>query len=279
MNAATKLRNELPDATIIETEGSVDEALSNAIDASTKAIGAAGGDGTVGAAAVLARKFKLPLAVVPGGTMNHFARDIGIEDIPGAVAAIKDGNVAKVDTAMIADKPFLNTSGAGFYTDLVDERERLEKKLGKWPAAMIALVRVLKGQKPLRLEIDGRRMRVWMVFAGNGAYGHSDGAPTRRVKINDGVLDVRVLKASSRLPLVRAMLASLPIATARRGVIESWRAPSVKIKSFDGPLRLAADGETFDGPKSFSIEKDEPLRVLVLAPKANGNLIQEDQGF
>ena len=63
----------------------------------------------------------------PGGTLNHFAREIGLATMDDAVAAVESGSAVGIDVGMIAGRPFLNTASFGSYVDLVDARERLER--------------------------------------------------------------------------------------------------------------------------------------------------------
>ena len=65
------------------------------------ALGVLGGDGTIGAGAAAALEAAIPLVVFPGGTLNHFARDLGVDDLDDAIAAVKSGQLVQVDTATI----------------------------------------------------------------------------------------------------------------------------------------------------------------------------------
>ena len=108
------------------------------------AIGVAGGDGSINAAAAIAAETGKPLFVVPGGTLNHFAYALGLESIADAARAVRDGRAVSVDRAVIDGHTFVNTASIGSYVDLVDAREKLEDRIGKWPAVVVALVRVLR---------------------------------------------------------------------------------------------------------------------------------------
>ncbi|MGI8792218.1 MAG: diacylglycerol/lipid kinase family protein, partial [Acidimicrobiales bacterium] len=75
------LREGLPDAEIIELEDPADltQALERAVSAGARALGVSGGDGSVNAAATIAIREGLPLLVVPGGTLNHLAKALGLD--------------------------------------------------------------------------------------------------------------------------------------------------------------------------------------------------------
>ncbi|PMV11087.1 glycerophosphatase, partial [Pseudomonas sp. GW704-F2] len=68
---------------------------------SPKALGVCGGDGTVVTVATAATKHELPLAVFPGGTLNHFARDVGAVNVEETAQAVESGQAAFVDHAVV----------------------------------------------------------------------------------------------------------------------------------------------------------------------------------
>ena len=133
-------------------------------------LGIAGGDGSVQLAAGLAADKGLPLLVIPAGTFNHFATDLGVRSAQDALDALRAGDSVLVDVALAGQRSFLNTASTGVYVDLVRAREELEERLGKWPAVLVALARVLRGSRPQDLVVNGRRRRVWLLFAGNCRY-------------------------------------------------------------------------------------------------------------
>jgi diacylglycerol kinase family enzyme len=231
-------------------------------EAATEAVGVRGGDGSVNAAAEVAYDLDKPLAVVPGGTLNHLARDLGLTDAEDVRRALEQGSAVEVDVAEIDGRPFLNTASFGSYAELVDARERLEGRYGKWPALLVALVRVLRSQEPVEVEIDGRRRRIWAIFVGNCRYEPAGFAPAYRPEVDDGLLDVRIVDADKPFAAARLILAVLTGTVARCGAYEQRLATRVEVRS-DEPLRLARDGETFDGSKEFTVRKRErPLRVF-----------------
>ena len=263
--AAEELRKELPDAEVLELDedDDLEAALHQAVDSGC-AIGVAGGDGSVNAAAALAAKHDKPLMVVPGGTLNHFAYALGLDSLADAAQAVRDGRAVAVDRALIDGQTFVNTASIGSYVDLVDARERLEHKIGKWPAVVVALWGVLRHSEPVDLELDGERRRVWMIFIGNCRYQPSGFAPSWRERLDDGDLDVRIVDGGQPWSRARLFFSVLTGTLGRCGGYEQRFVKELRVKSLDGPLRLARDGETFDGPEEFTIAKaDEPLLVYV----------------
>ncbi|MDQ1713079.1 MAG: hypothetical protein QOE45_2529 [Frankiaceae bacterium] len=249
-DVVAELRSALPEAEVVPLDDP--EHLAKTLEAAAPdavAIGVHGGDGSVNAAAAVAYDARKPLVVVPGGTLNHLARDLGVEGVADAAAAVENGWTLDMDVAEIDGRPFLNTASFGSYADLVDARERLENRIGKWPALLVALVTVLRRDEPVEAEVDGVRRRIWAIFVGNGEYRPAGFAPAYRPRLDDGLLDVRVLYGGRLLPrYVR------------------WTAREVRVR-VDGPVRLARDGETFDGSREFTIRK-RPRRLRVYAPRA-----------
>ena len=82
-------------------------------------LGVAGGDGTVSTVAAVAAAAGRPLLVVPAGTRNHFARDLGLDihDPAAALQALHDGERVRVDLGFVADRPFVNNVSFGVYAD------------------------------------------------------------------------------------------------------------------------------------------------------------------
>ena len=251
-----QLRDGLPDARIVEVDDveDLDAALADAAEG--RVVGVAGGDGTVNAAAEVAAGAGKPLLVVPAGTLNHLARDLGLDSVADAVAAVREGSAAAVDLPTIDGRPFLNTASLGSYVELVDMRERLQKVIGKWPAVVVALVRVLRRSTPCDIELDGERRRVWMIFIGNCRYHPSGFAPSWRERLDDGQLDIRIVDGESPWARVRLIAAVLTGRLGRSRVYTQRLAAELRVRSLAGPLRLARDGETFDGSAEFVVAKE-----------------------
>jgi len=258
-----ELRRRLPRARLRRV-GPDDDLSSILREAATGAavLGVVGGDGSANAAAAVAHERGIPLLVVPGGTLNHFARDLGVDDLDAALDALAGGRAIAVDLATIDGHPFLNTASFGAYPALVDAREPLERYIGKWPALAVAFVRVLAGAEPCAVDLDDEPHRLWAVFIGNCRY-HPDGlAPAWRGRLDDGVLDVRLIDARHPWARTRAVATALVGRLRRSPVYDARTVKRIEIRSRSGPMRLARDGETFDGPVEIVVEKaDRPLAV------------------
>jgi len=265
-DALVAIHDALPAAEIVELQPDddivavLDEAAGRA-----RVLGVMGGDGTINAGASAALTHHLPLAVIPGGTLNHFARDLGVDTTDEAIEAIRTGDVVEVDVGLIDGNPFLNTASFGTYSEFVQARERHERRLGKWPAVVVALVSTLREGTPTRAVIDGTTREVWMIFFGNCAYDPPGFAPTTRARLDDGDFDVRIVDGSHPWARSRLVAAVLLGRLAKSRVYRRWTAASITVDT-DGPTsHLATDGEIFDGAGRFVVEKS-PTRLLVIAP-------------
>lgn len=268
-SATEVLREGLPGADVVELEegSDLDEALLQAVSHGAKALGVAGGDGSVNAAAAVALAHDLPLLVVPTGTLNHLARDLHIDSIDDAIAAVREGTTQRIDVGMIDGRPFLNTASIGSYVELVDRRERLEGRIGKWPAFVVAFVALLFHAKPEEVEIDGRRHQLWVAFFGNCRYTPKGIAPRARHRLDDGLLDVRILEARHGWARLRLLAAGIGGRTGRARGFEQRAVAELRIEAGGDGVRLARDGETFDGSKAFGVAKSpKALRVFVPPP-------------
>lgn len=265
---AEVLRAGLPEAEIVELADGDDlvEALTRLAADGRGVIGVAGGDGSINAAAGVALEHKLPLVLVPAGTLNHLARDLGLERVDDAIEAVRSGQATEIDVGWIAGRPFLNTASFGSYVDLVDAREVLEDRIGKWAAMTVALAGVLRRGTPVEVELDGKRRSLWLVFVGNCRYLPEGMAPTWRERLDDGQIDIRVVDASHPFCRTRLVLAAVTGTLRRSRVFETWQATSLHVRSADGPLRLARDGETFAGEDEFEVVKNG-ARLTVFTPR------------
>jgi undecaprenyl-diphosphatase len=266
-----RLRELLPDAEVVEVDdaGQLDRALQEAARGN-RVLGVAGGDGSVRAAAVVALAQGVPLAVVPGGTLNHFARDVGVTGVEDVAAAIVEGAAVQVRVGRIAGRTFVNTASFGAYAELVDARERLEPRIGKWAALAVALVQVLRRWQPVTVELDGRTERLWLVFLGNGRYQPDGLAPVARQRLDTGGIDVRLVRAGVPLGRLRLVLAAFFGRVHRCPAYRRLVVDELRVRAGE-PLRLACDGETFDGPAEFTVESvAEPLAVFSPAASTSG---------
>jgi YegS/Rv2252/BmrU family lipid kinase len=233
-----------------------------------------GGDGTLSSVASAITGTNVVLGVLPLGTLNHFARDIGLpSDLEAAMDVIAAGHVRKIDVAEVNGRVFLNNSSIGIYPFLVAERTAEQKRLGVGKLAALgpALIRTLKASswKRVRISIDdkGREQRTLCVFVGNNFYDLSKLG--HRSSLTSGELCVYVVKQQSWLGL-----ALLPFKVAFGLIdpvhdVELFRVQSLEIRARRQHMRIAMDGETVEAttPLRYRI-RPGALRVLAPLTKA-----------
>ena len=267
-DAIETIERELPDAVVVRIDDVEQiEAELAAVARRSRAIGVLGGDGTVGATAAAAMEADIPLAVFPGGTLNHFARDAGVDTLDDAIRAVRDRRLTMIDTGLVDGRTFVNTASLGSYSMLVERRERHQQKIGKWPAVVLALVQILADNEPFSLTIDGVHRRIWMIFVGNSAYEPAGFAPSARRRLDDGLLDVRIVDADHPFARSRLIAALLTGRLARSAVYSRALVERLDIDIEQSTPLLAADGEVFRARAStFTITKrSRSLRLFVAA--------------
>lgn len=205
--------------------GDVTEAVRSAVSAGAERVAAVGGDGTVSAAAAALNGSDVPLVVIPAGTFNHFARDHGIPtDLETACAIARSQHTERVDVGMVNGRVFLNTSSVGVYANFVRVRERLERRLGYWPASLFALARTFARVQPFQvsLETDAvqRSYRTPLVFIGIGE--RELKLPKLGGRVRGGRSGLHVMVVRGR---TRARLVALSFEAATRGVTALSRTP------------------------------------------------------
>jgi diacylglycerol kinase family enzyme/membrane-associated phospholipid phosphatase len=279
---AAALQEVFPEAHIESVQP--DESLAEAIHAAaafegTRALGVWGGDGTVGAAAASAVEHSLPLLVLPGGTLNHFARDTGTGSLKEAVAAATNGQAAQADVGMVtverglAENPeraeliMVNTASVGLYPNLVRRREQLQPALGKPLAGVVAMFRTFAVGTPTHLTVDGVRHKVWIAYVGRGRYYPRDHAPLVRPVLDDGVLDVRMITADESFARLRLLWSVLTGTVATSRITHLREAKEVRIESEGSPMALAVDGEALAGVRSVRI-RVEPRALTYYSPRS-----------
>jgi undecaprenyl-diphosphatase len=233
-----------------------------------RVLGVMGGDGTVNCAAGIALDAKLPLVVVPGGTLDHFAGEVGVREVSDVIDAVRNGSAVEITVGSADDDGrdlyFLNTFAIGVYPELVKEREKHEKVIGKWPAMGLAMARVLRGAEAVSLEVDGQPRRLWTLFAGNGHYHPAGFAPSWRERLDDGCIDVRLIDADQSLSRLRLVAAVLTGRLGRSRVYEQRLVASLPVRSRQGGLRIARDGEVSDGPGHLTLRAAADKLVVYL---------------
>jgi diacylglycerol kinase family enzyme len=232
-----------------------------------------GGDGTLATAAEASAAGNGELAILPLGTRNHFAGQLGIApDLESAAKLAAGGEARRVDLGQAGDRVFINNLSVGAYVDLVREREasRLPKLLATVPA-MWSTLRKLRS-RPFELTIDGKptAIRTPLLFVGNNRYEIEEGRTGERASLDDGLLSIYAVAPLSRAALIVAALRIL-IARPRmhRDFALDRTAREVRIEGPGARLEVALDGERipFDLPLTIRIV---PRALAVVSPPESG---------
>lgn len=231
---------------------------------------AAGGDGTVNAVASVLAGTGGVLGLLPLGTFNHFARDLGLPlDLKGAVRTALTGRVRVVDVGEVNGQIFLNNSSLGLYPHLVRGRVA-EQKQGhrNWVALAAAVISCLRHPLPLlvRLRLDGAEAlvrRTPLLFVGNNRYGMTGRHMGGRTRLDTGQLWMCVVHEAGYARLLGLTLRALaghlrPKDLDMRTMADLW------IGTKQRRLEVAWDGEvtTMDAPLHYRI-RPAALRVMV----------------
>jgi diacylglycerol kinase family enzyme/membrane-associated phospholipid phosphatase len=240
-----EVREALPAAEVVELgEGDdIEQVLRSAAErAEVLAIG--GGDGTVSCAAGVALEAGVPLAVFPAGTFNHFAKDIGCDTVAKTVGAIRKGTASYVDVTRLNETDtVINTASIGAYPAFVRTREKLEHKIGKPLAGASALFHTLRRDAPVRITYDNKTLQTSLFFLGNSVYLPSGFTPSRRTRMDDGLIDVRILETARRFSTLRVVTSLLLGRLARSPLYHELQVPEFSFTAPDGPTLIAHDGE------------------------------------
>lgn len=253
----------------------VEDAAARVREGSADAVVIGGGDGSVRAAASVLAGGDIALGILPLGTRNHFARDVGVPlAVDDAAEVIVRGKPRAVDLAEVNGEVFVNNSSIGVYPYLVSERERrrARHRLTKWLAAIPALVRLVRAfpRRRLALSAEGwtRPYRTPCLFIGNNEYSTSLFTLGRRQHLDRGELAVHVVK--QRRPFgFFWMICRLCVGRGSESRdIEHFRLKELHVGAKTSRLPVALDGEVeIMRPPLLYRSRSNALRLLVPAER------------
>ena len=231
-----------------------------------------GGDGSIRTVAGVLAGSGVPLGILPLGTLNHFAKDLGIPlDLGSAADVIANGVRRAVDLAEVNGETFINNSSIGIYPYIVLDRERrrAHHKLTKWMAMVPALFRVARHfpRRRLALSAEGwtRPYRTPCLLIGNNEYGLEFPTLGRRDNLDQGKLSVYVVKQRRALGFFWMIwrIAFGKVNQARD--IERFRLTELEVRSNTSRLPVALDGEVefMHPPLRY---RSRPRALLVIVP-------------
>jgi diacylglycerol kinase family enzyme len=229
-----------------------------------------GGDGTIGAAASALVGTKTRLGILPLGTLNHFARDLGLPtDLGEAAKLIATGKARRVDVAEMNGLVFINNSAIGLYPLMVVDRDQQRERLGrsKRLAMIVASLRTLARfhRHRLTLTVNGKRRIVDtpLLFVGNNDYRIDLAAPGRRERLDDGQLCVLVMRKKTAWGLIAASVRALLNRARPDDMVQLEGVERLGVASGRHKLRVSLDGEVVraEPPLEYKIRK-KGLRVI-----------------
>jgi diacylglycerol kinase family enzyme len=247
------------------------EAVDRARDTGMDLVVAGGGDGTQ--SAVASRLVGTPLVqgVLPMGTLNHFAKDLGIPlKIEDAVRALANGRVREVDVGEVNGRVFINNSSIGLYPEIVRERELQQFHLGKskWRALASATLHATEGRTGMAVKVDAEGeeqvRRTAFVFIGNNRYVMEGLAIGERSTLDAGELALYLGRRRGRWALVELALRALLKRLRQDEDFEMVTGSGFVIDTTRDRIRVATDGEVtmMDTPLRYRI-RPRALKVMV----------------
>ncbi len=235
-----------------------------------------GGDGTLGCVAGVLAGSGTALGILPLGTRNHLALELGIPaDLPGAARVIAERQRRRIDLARVNGRAFVNNACVGFYPAMIRFRDAggvpggaWAKKLAAVPAAFAALKRIRHHR--LRLYVQGRDREVVtpMLFVGNNRYRLEPGHVGERMALDDGQLSVFAIRGRHRLALLGfAARVLLGRADPERDFAAVTETSELTVSGRSRGVSVAIDGEVVHlaMPLRFAVERQA---LTVIAPAA-----------
>lgn len=263
-----------PRITLAQSGEQMIEAARQALADGIRLVAAGGGDGTINCVASVLVDSGATFGVLPMGTLNHFAKDLGIPlALDEAIATIAQGVPAQVDVGEVNGRIFLNNSSLGLYPDIVRDRERQQRRLGrgKWLAFCWAVLAALRRFPFLsvRLHVNGEdhARRTPFVFIGNNEYLMEGLNIGERAQLSGGQLSLYVAQRPTRLGLVRLAMHALLGRLKQARDFDVLLSQELEIHTRHERLRVATDGEvtTMSPPLRYRSRR-AALTVLVPQP-------------
>jgi diacylglycerol kinase family enzyme len=273
----TLLTGVMPTADVTFTDESTDVAAlaRAAVAGGARMVIAGGGDGTISAIASAVAGTTTVLGLLPLGTLNHFAKDLGIPaSAEDAARVLVEGQTMRVDVGEVNGRVFVNNSGLGLYPATVTLREyRQRQGIGKWPAFAWAVTKALSRYRQLRIRVrvDGRDLvrRTPIVFVGNNRYEMVGLRAGKRQALDAGELCLYIPRPRGPWHLVWFSILALMGRVSGRDDFDYLFADRFRIESSHEHLRVSLDGEvtSIAPPLEYRI-RPGALLVAVPAPAA-----------
>lgn len=242
----------------------------DAIEAGADVIGMAGGDGSQALVASVASQYGVPLVVIPAGTRNHFARDLGLDraDVVGALDAYSDAAEITIDLAEVNGRVFVNNASMGVYAKVVQSAEYRDAKLRTTAAMLPDLLGPQATPMDLRFAAPaGPQSTAVLVLVSNNNYQLTQlRGIGSRARIDRAELGIVALQVSGAVDFQRLVALESVGKVQQFSGWHQWSAPDFEVTSSQ-PIEIGVDGEALvmDPPLRFVIR---PAALRVRLPRA-----------
>ena len=229
----------------------------DAVDRGVDVLGMAGGDGSQALVAAVAAERGVGMVVVPAGTRNHFALDLGLDrnDVVGALDAYGDAFEQRIDLGDVNGRVFVNNVSLGLYATIVQSPEYRDNKRETTLAALPEMLG--PDSQPFDLRFTGPdgepREGVQVLQVSNGPYGSTVRGLASRPRLDTGQLGVMSVLVPDGVAATMLIADIVAGATGRTEGFDAWAVPSLTVDS-DAPVAVGLDGEalTMDPPLVFT---------------------------
>lgn len=245
-----------------------------ALGENSRLVVAGGGDGTINAVAGALAGRDTALGVLPIGTLNHFARDVGIPlNLEAAVRTLFTGQVKKVDVGEVNGRVFVNNSGIGLYPRIVRVREEAQRRGHvKWVAFLLAVGSVMRRYSLVSVRLRSEETHAAargtpFVFVGNNRYEIAGLEIGTRSTLNSGRLWACVAPKTGRRNLMRMALRAF-LGHVADHELDAFEAEEFFVETATRSVNVSTDGEVtiMDAPLHYRIR---PGALGVVAPSRN----------
>jgi diacylglycerol kinase family enzyme len=246
------------DPVVLEPGAGLLAAVEEAVAGGADAVGMAGGDGSQGVVAGVAARHGIAMVVVPSGTRNHFAMDLGLDrrHVDAALDAFGDARQGRIDLAEVNGRVFVNNASLGLYAEIVRSPDYRDAKV---ETALATLTRLLgPGTRPFALRFTGpageRCTGAHVLQISNNPYGSPLDGIASRPRLDGGVLGVLAVELADPAA-VAAFGREIGARPAQRPPgLRTWTVTEFDVDA-DGPVDLGIDGE--------AVRMDPPLRFVI----------------
>lgn len=230
-----------------------------------------GGDGTILAAVLAGIGRTVPLGVVPLGTLNLFARDLGLAADPVLAALdVAAGQVKEIDLAEVNGTPFAIWASLGMHPRIVRRRDRLQRSgLSKWPAMVLAMLRAFKRYPMMtaNLMVRGALHEVTtpLLVVSNNAW-RDEAPPLSRRTLDRGELVVHIARCRTRLGLLGLIVKALLGRWRTSQLLATFTTQELRVSSHKRRVMVSLDGEVMvlRSPLVFRVH---PHALKVMMPR------------